>query len=69
MGLTIEGVMCIPPADGDPAPHFAMLSGIAVRNGIDGVSMGMSGDFEVAIANGATHVRVGSAIFGDRDYG
>ncbi|WP_417242032.1 YggS family pyridoxal phosphate-dependent enzyme [Celeribacter sp.] len=69
MGLTVEGLMCIPPADGDPAPHFAMLAAIAARNGIDAVSMGMSGDFEVAIAAGATHVRVGSAIFGDRDYG
>ncbi|WP_417260508.1 YggS family pyridoxal phosphate-dependent enzyme [Celeribacter sp.] len=69
MGLTIEGLMCIPPAGTDPKPHFAMLAEIAKRNGIAGLSMGMSGDFEVAIASGATHVRVGSAIFGDRDYG
>lgn len=69
MGLAVEGLMCIPPADEDPAPHFDMLREIAVRNGIAGLSMGMSGDFEVAIAHGATHVRVGSAIFGDRDYG
>lgn len=64
--LTVQGLMCIPPADDDPAPHFAMLRDIAARNGLTGLSMGMSGDFEIAIAHGATHVRVGSAIFGDR---
>ena len=58
--------MCIPPADEDPAPHFDLLAEIARRNGIDGLSMGMSADYDVAIAHGATHVRVGSAIFGKR---
>jgi pyridoxal phosphate enzyme (YggS family) len=69
LGLEIDGLMCIPPADEEPSLHFALLAKIAARNGIDGLSMGMSGDFESAIAQGATHVRVGSAIFGDRDYG
>jgi len=69
LGLTIEGLMCIPPADEEPSLHFALLAKIARRNGIDGLSMGMSSDFERAIAQGATHVRVGSAIFGERDYG
>ncbi len=69
LGLEIEGLMCIPPADEEPSLHFALLAKIAARNGIDGLSMGMSGDFERAIAQGATHVRVGSAIFGERDYG
>jgi pyridoxal phosphate enzyme (YggS family) len=64
--LPVMGLMCIPPADLDPAPHFDMLRDIAVRNGLLGLSMGMSGDFETAIAHGATHIRVGSAIFGDR---
>jgi len=67
-GLEIEGVMCIPPSEGDPAPHFDLLAAIARRNGLTVVSMGMSGDFATAIARGATHVRVGSAIFGSRDY-
>ncbi|CAA7622716.1 conserved hypothetical protein [Magnetospirillum sp. LM-5] len=67
-GLRVTGVMCIPPADQDPAPHFRLLADIAGRNGLAVVSMGMSGDFETAIAAGATHVRVGSAIFGARDY-
>jgi pyridoxal phosphate enzyme (YggS family) len=67
-GLTIEGLMCIPPVDADPAPHFALLRTIAARNGIEKLSMGMSDDFETAIAQGATSVRVGSAIFGRRDY-
>jgi uncharacterized pyridoxal phosphate-containing UPF0001 family protein len=58
--------MCIPPEAEDPVPHFGMLAGMAARNGLDGLSMGMSGDFEAAIAAGATHVRVGSAIFGAR---
>lgn len=69
LGLEIEGLMCIPPADEEPSLHFALLAKIAARNGIDGLSMGMSADFETAIAQGATHVRVGSAIFGERDYG
>lgn len=68
MDLPLTGLMCIPPEDADPAPHFAALAGIAARNGLDGLSMGMSSDFETAIAQGATHVRVGSAIFGARDY-
>jgi pyridoxal phosphate enzyme (YggS family) len=65
-GLTVEGLMCIPPAEDDPAPHFAALREIAARNGLGKLSMGMSDDFEVAIAQGATSVRVGSAIFGVR---
>ncbi|KAF0136447.1 MAG: Pyridoxal phosphate enzyme YggS family [Xanthobacteraceae bacterium] len=65
-GLEVEGVMCIPPADEPPAPHFALLTTIARRNGLKTVSMGMSADFPTAIAMGATHVRVGSAIFGAR---
>lgn len=65
-GLTIEGVMAIPPAGEDPAPHFAALRAIAERNGLEKLSMGMSDDFEIAIAEGATSVRVGSAIFGSR---
>ena len=64
--LAVEGVMCIPPADEPAAPHFALLREIARRNGLSGLSMGMSGDFETAVALGATHVRVGSAIFGTR---
>ena len=65
-GLTISGLMCIPPADEAPAPHFALLATIAKRNGLKLLSMGMSADFASAIAMGATHVRVGSAIFGGR---
>ena len=65
--LAIEGLMCIPPFDEPPAPHFALLQKIARRNGLASLSMGMSGDFRSAIAFGATHVRVGSAIFGARD--
>ena len=68
MGLPVMGLMCIPPEGGDSAPHFAMLRAMAERNGLAGLSMGMSGDFESAIAHGATHVRIGSAIFGERDY-
>jgi PLP dependent protein len=64
--LAIAGLMCIPPAGEAPAPHFALTAKIAARNGLAGLSMGMSGDFESAIAMGATHVRVGSAIFGAR---
>ena len=65
-GLTIGGLMCIPPADDPPAPHFALTAMIARRNGLPSLSMGMSADFDTAIALGATHVRVGSAIFGAR---
>lgn len=65
-GLAIEGLMCIPPANEPPGPHFALLREIARRNGIEKLSMGMSGDFETAIRFGATSVRVGSAVFGDR---
>lgn len=68
LDLPVVGLMCIPPEAEDPAPHFAMLAGMAARNGLTGLSMGMSSDFEAAIAAGATHVRVGSAIFGARDY-
>ena len=64
--LTIAGLMCIPPAEENPAPHFALLREIARRNDISALSMGMSGDFETAIQFGATHVRVGTAIFGSR---
>jgi pyridoxal phosphate enzyme (YggS family) len=66
-GLTIDGLMCIPPADEAPAPHFALTAKIAKRNGLKLLSMGMSADFPAAIAMGATHVRVGSAIFGARE--
>lgn len=66
MGLIIEGLMCIPPAGEDPQPHFRALGEIAARNGLAKLSMGMSDDFETAIACGATSVRVGSAIFGGR---
>jgi PLP dependent protein len=66
LDLPIVGVMCIPPVQDDPAAHFAMLAQIGARNGLAGLSMGMSDDFEIAIAQGATHVRVGSAIFGAR---
>lgn len=65
-GLVIDGLMCIPPADEPPSPHFALLAKIALRNGLRGLSMGMSADYEAAIQLGATHVRVGSAIFGAR---
>lgn len=65
-GLAVEGLMCIPPADEPPAPHFALLTTMARRNGLAIVSMGMSADYPVAIAMGATHVRIGSAIFGTR---
>src|SRR6185503_5442221 len=67
-GLTIDGLMCIPPAEEAPAPHFALTAKIAARNGLKMLSMGMSADYAVAIAMGATHVRVGNAIFGARDY-
>ncbi len=68
LGLPLEGLMCIPPVDEEASLHFALLARIAARNGLSGLSMGMSGDFERAIAQGATHVRVGSAIFGERVY-
>lgn len=67
-GLAIEGLMCIPPADENPGPHFALLEKLAREAGVSKLSMGMSGDYETAVAFGATHVRVGSAIFGQRDY-
>ena len=66
MDLHPHGLMCIPPDAADPAPHFAALAAMAARNGLPGLSMGMSSDFEAAIAHGATHVRVGSALFGAR---
>jgi hypothetical protein len=66
LALPVVGLMCIPPAEEEPALHFALLAKIAERNGLTGLSMGMSGDFETAVALGATHVRVGSAIFGER---
>ena len=65
-GLPVTGLMCIPPADQDPTPHFHLLAEIAARNGLNVLSMGMSCDFPTAIACGATHVRVGTAIFGAR---
>jgi pyridoxal phosphate enzyme (YggS family) len=65
-GLSISGLMCIPPVDEAPAPHFALTAKIAARNGLTKLSMGMSADFAIAIAFGATHVRIGSAIFGAR---
>jgi len=65
-GLAIEGLMCIPPADENPGPHFALLAKLARESGVEKLSMGMSGDYETAIAFGATSVRVGSAIFGTR---
>jgi PLP dependent protein len=65
-GLPITGLMCIPPVNEPPAPHFALTAKIAARNGLKNLSMGMSADFAIAIALGATHVRVGSAIFGER---
>ncbi len=65
-GLTLEGLMCIPPAEEPPGPHFALLAKIAARNGLTRLSMGMSDDFETAVRFGATSVRVGSALFGGR---
>jgi pyridoxal phosphate enzyme (YggS family) len=65
-GLAIAGLMCIPPVEADPRPHFAWLAELAAKHGLGTLSMGMSGDFEAAIAEGATHVRVGTAIFGSR---
>lgn len=66
--LPVVGLMCIPPEAEDATPHFHMLADMAARNGLSGLSMGMSSDFPAAIAAGATHVRVGSALFGARDY-
>ncbi|WP_137109634.1 YggS family pyridoxal phosphate-dependent enzyme [Rhodobacter sp. SY28-1] len=68
MDLSPVGLMCIPPEDQDATPHFAMLAQMAADHGLTGLSMGMSSDFETAIAHGATHIRVGSAIFGARSY-
>jgi pyridoxal phosphate enzyme (YggS family) len=65
-GLDVVGLMCIPPVEEEPSHHFALLADIARRNGLDRLSMGMSGDYAVAVAFGATHVRVGTAIFGHR---
>ncbi|WP_111562725.1 YggS family pyridoxal phosphate-dependent enzyme [Rhizobium sp.] len=66
LGLSVEGLMCIPPADENPGPHFALLAKLAKACGVQKLSMGMSGDYETAVAFGATSVRVGSAIFGTR---
>ena len=66
-GLTVDGLMCIPPADRDAEPHFELLRALAEQNGLSVLSMGMSGDYEAAIRCGATHVRVGTALFGERN--
>jgi PLP dependent protein len=66
IGLPIDGLMCIPPLDADPVPHFTLLREIARRHGLATLSMGMSSDFEIAVRQGATHVRIGTAIFGAR---
>jgi hypothetical protein len=65
-GLPLAGLMCIPPADVEPAPYFALLAKLARRHGLDGLSMGMSSDYESAVTIGSTHVRVGTALFGER---
>jgi uncharacterized pyridoxal phosphate-containing UPF0001 family protein len=65
-GLPLVGLMCLPPADVEPAPYFALLAKLARRHGLPGLSMGMSGDYETAVTIGATHVRVGTALFGER---
>ncbi|WP_372617061.1 YggS family pyridoxal phosphate-dependent enzyme [Falsiroseomonas sp.] len=67
-GLAVSGLMCIPPLEADPRPHFAWLAALAAKHGLRTLSMGMSGDYEIAIAEGATHVRIGTAIFGSRPY-
>ncbi|MEM9968241.1 MAG: YggS family pyridoxal phosphate-dependent enzyme [Pseudomonadota bacterium] len=67
LDLPVKGLMCIPPIDEEPSLHFALLAKLAARNGLSGLSMGMSSDFEDAVALGATHIRVGSAIFGARE--
>ncbi|MFD1340892.1 YggS family pyridoxal phosphate-dependent enzyme [Litorisediminicola beolgyonensis] len=69
LDLPVVGLMCIPPVDEAPSLHFSLLAKLAERNGLEGLSMGMSDDFEEAVSFGATHVRVGSALFGARDYG
>ncbi len=69
LDLPLEGLMCIPPIDEEPALHFGLLANLAQRNGLSGLSMGMSGDFEIAIQLGATHVRIGTAVFGERPIG
>lgn len=69
INLPIKGLMCIPPVDDEPSPHFALLREMARRHELPVLSMGMSGDYELAVELGATHVRVGTAIFGARDYG
>jgi uncharacterized pyridoxal phosphate-containing UPF0001 family protein len=66
-GLKIGGLMCIPPADVEAAPYFALLADLARRHGVTSLSMGMSGDYETAVTIGATHVRIGTALFGPRD--
>ena len=66
LGLQVTGLMCIPPVDDEPSLHFALLREIALRNALEGLSMGMSADFEVAVAFGATNVRIGTAVFGPR---
>jgi uncharacterized pyridoxal phosphate-containing UPF0001 family protein len=66
LGLPIEGLMCIPPVEADPAPHFRRLAQLARQLGLGVLSMGMSADYPIAIAEGATHVRVGTAVFGAR---
>ncbi len=68
MGLPVIGLMCIPPVEDDPRGHFVALREMAARGGLKALSMGMSGDYEIAIEEGATHIRVGSAIFGARSY-
>ena len=65
-GAALQGLMCVPPAEADPAPHFAWLADRAARHGLGTLSMGMSADYAVAIALGATHVRIGTAVFGRR---
>ncbi|GGC37637.1 YggS family pyridoxal phosphate enzyme [Novosphingobium marinum] len=65
-GIPLAGLMCVPPFEVEPAPYFALLAKLAADNGLPGLSMGMSGDFETAVMLGATHVRVGSALFGER---
>jgi hypothetical protein len=68
-GIPLAGLMCLPPAEIEPAPFFALLAELAVRHGLQGLSMGMSGDFATAIMLGATHIRIGTALFGERSQG
>ena len=68
-GIPLAGLMCLPPAEIEPAPFFALLAELAARHGLHGLSMGMSGDFATAIMLGATHVRIGTALFGERSHG